>query len=130
MADLSFVNTIPALARDRQITLGGRMAQIRTEFVVLNNKFSIAQALKSILAGASIKIADRAPGQLAMPFFQTYRTFIGDCEVKNLPKLAAKASLFYASIARSYKCFCHSIKTDLDKAANYVKMAKELLDKP
>jgi hypothetical protein len=129
MADLTFVDAVPALARDRQITLGGRMAQIRTEFVVLNDKFSIAQALKSTPAGASIKFAGGAPGQLATPFLQTCRTFIGDCEVENLPKLAVEASLFYASIARSYESFCHSVKTDLDKAANYVKMAKELLDK-
>jgi len=105
------------------------MAQIRTEFVVLNNKFSIAQALKSIPAGFAIKIAGRASGQLITPFFQIYRTFIGDYEVKNLPKLAVKASLFYTSVVRSYESFCHSVKTDLDKAANYVKIAKELLDK-
>jgi hypothetical protein len=64
-----------------------------------------------------------------MPFLQTCRTFIWDCDVENLPKLAVEASLSYASIARLYGSFCHSIKTGLDKAANYVKMAKELLDK-
>lgn len=129
MADLTFVDTVPALARDRQITLGGRMAQIRTEFIVLNDKFSVAQALKSTPAGASIKIPGGAPGRLATPFFQICKTFIEDCDIENLPKLAVEASLFYASIARSFESFCHSVKTNLDTAANYVKMAKELLDK-
>jgi hypothetical protein len=70
MADLSFVDAVPALARDRRITLGGGMAQIRTEFVVLNNKFSIAQALKSTPAGASIKIAGGAPVSLRRRSFR------------------------------------------------------------
>jgi hypothetical protein len=128
MANLTFVDAVPALARDRQITLGGRIAQIRTEFVVLNDKFGIAQALKSTPAGASINIPGGAPDRLATPFFQTCKKFIEDCDVENLPKLAVEASLFYASIARSYESFCHSVKADLNKATNYVKMAKELLD--
>lgn len=123
MADLTFVDAVPALARDRQITLGGRIAQIRTEFVVLNDKFGIAQVLKSTLAGASVNILGGAPDQLATLFFQTYRKFI-DCDVENLPKLAVEASLFYTSIARSYESFCHSVKADLDKVTNYLKMAK------
>jgi len=129
MADLTFVDAVPALARDRQIILGGRMVQSRTEFIVLNDKFGIAQALKSTPAGASINIPGGAPDRLATPFFQTCRTFIEDCDLQSLPKLAVEASLFYASIARSFESSCHSVKTGLGKAANHAKIARELLDK-
>jgi hypothetical protein len=129
MADLTFVDIVPALARDRQVILGGRMVQIRTEYIVLNDKFGIVQALKSTPAGASINIPGGAPDRLATLFFQTCRNVIEDCHVENLPKLAVEASLFYARIARSFESFSHSVKTGLDKAADYVKTAKELLDK-
>jgi hypothetical protein len=129
MSDLTFVDAVPALARDRQIILGGRMVQIRTEFIVLSDKFGIAQALKSTPAGASINIPGGAPDLLATPFFQTCRAFIEDCNLESLPKLAIEASLFYANIAQSFESSCHSAKTGVDRAASYVKMAKELLDK-
>lgn len=125
MSDLTFVNTVPALSRDRQIILGGRMVQIRTEFIVPSDKFSIAQALKSTPAGASISIPGGAPDLLATLFFQTCRAFIKDCNLESLPKLAIEVS----NIARSFESSCHSTKTGVDRAASYVKIAKELLDK-
>ena len=85
--------------------------------------------MKSTPAGALINIPGGAPDRLATPFFQTCRNFIEDCDAENLPKLAVEAYLFYASIARSFESFSHSVKTGLDKAADHVKMAKELLDK-
>jgi len=122
------INAVPALACDSRITMGGQMVQIKTELVILNDKFIIAQALKSISTQTSIKIPGGAPGVLAMPFFQRCKNFIDECNVENLPKLAVEVSLFYASIARSFESFCHSAKTDLDTATKHIKMAKQLLE--
>jgi hypothetical protein len=125
MANLAVVDAVPALARDCRITMGGQMVQIKTEFVILNDKFIITQALKS--TSVSIKIPGGAPGLLAIPFFRRCKIFIDKCNVENLPKLAVEVSLFYANIARSFETFCYSAKTDLDKAVTYVEMAKQLL---
>jgi hypothetical protein len=105
------------------------MVQIKMEFIVLSNKFGIAQALKSTPAGTLINILGGAPDLLATPFFQTCRAFIEDCNLESLPKLAIEASLFYANITQSFDSSYHSAKAGVDRAASYVKMAKELLDK-
>ncbi|KAH6666152.1 hypothetical protein B0J14DRAFT_605394 [Halenospora varia] len=41
MVNFTLADAVPAVARDRQITLGGRMAHIRIEFIALTNKFSM-----------------------------------------------------------------------------------------
>jgi hypothetical protein len=128
MANLSVVDVVPALARDRRVTMGGRMVQIKTEFFILDDKFIIAQALKSTSTKTSIKIPGGAPGLLTVPFLQSCKNFIDECKVENLPKLAVEGSLFYASIARSFESFCQSGKMDLEKAAIHLEMAKQLLE--
>jgi hypothetical protein len=126
IANLAVVDTIPTLTCDCQITMGGQMVKIKTEFVILNDKFIIAQALKSI--PTLIKIPGGAPSLLAIPFFQICKNFIDECNVENLPKLAVEVSLFYASIACSFETFCHSAKINLNKAVTHVEMTKQLLE--
>jgi len=104
------------------------MVQIKTEFFILDDKFIIAQALKSIPTKTSIKIPGGAPGLLTVPFFQSCKNFIDECKVENLPKLAVEVSLFYASIARLFESFCQSGKMDLEKAAIHLEIAKQLLE--
>ena len=128
ISNLTVADVVPALARDRRVTMGGRMVHIKTEFLILEDKFTIDEALKSTSAKSSIKIPGGAPGLLAEPFFQNCKNFIGECKVENLPKLAVEASLFYASIARSFESFCYSGKLDLAKAAIHSEMAKQLLE--
>ena len=129
MTDLNIADSVPAPARDRRITFGGRIAQLQAECIILTDKFDIAQVLKSMPSTSSIKLAGGAPNQLAKPFFQTCKTFIDDCDVENLPKLRVEASLYYARTARSHESYCRSIKTEVDQASGYVKAAKELLEK-
>jgi hypothetical protein len=62
------------------------MLQIKAKFHILNDKFIIAQAVKSTSTKSSIKIPDGAPGLLAVPFLQSCRKFIDECKVENLPK--------------------------------------------
>jgi hypothetical protein len=127
MANLT-VDVVPALARDRRVTMGGQMVQIKTEFFILDDKFIIAQALKSASTKTSIKIPGGAPGPLTVPFFQSCTKFIEECKAENLPKLAVEVSLLYASIARSFESFCQSGKMDLQKAATHLEVAKQLLE--
>ncbi|TGO45849.1 hypothetical protein BCON_0361g00090 [Botryotinia convoluta] len=128
MANLSVVDIMPALPRDRRVTMGGRMLQIKTEFFILDDKFIIAQALKFTSSKTSIKVPGGAPGLLAIPFLLSCKNFIDECKVENLPKLAIEVSLFYASIARSFESSCQSGKKDLEKAAIHIEIAKQLLD--
>ena len=104
------------------------MVQIKTEFFILDDKFIIAQALKSTSTKALIKILGGAPALLVVPFFQSCKKFIDECKVENLPKLAVEVSLFYASIARSFEYFCQSGNINLEKAAIHLEMAKQLLE--
>jgi hypothetical protein len=126
MTNLTVVDALPALTRDRRVTMGGRMVQIKTEFFILKDKFIIAQA--SISTKTPIKFPGGAPGLLAVPFFESCKNFIDECKVENLPKLAVEVSLFYASIARSFVSFCQSGKPNLEKAAIHLEIAKQLLE--
>ncbi|KAM5476967.1 hypothetical protein MauCBS54593_000238 [Microsporum audouinii] len=113
------------LSRDNQITMGGLMAQIKTEYLIIDNKFIISKGLGSI----PIKCPGKPPGTLAPPFLEACKKFAAECEIQNLPKLAVEASLFYASIARSFEYLCRSSKTNLDAAEGYIGTAKQMLEK-
>jgi Inhibitor of growth proteins N-terminal histone-binding len=129
MAGLSLGNAVPAVERDRRVTLGGRAAQLKAESISLTDRFSIVQALKSLLSSASVKIAGGAPDQLAKPFFQSCKSFITDCEVESLPKLGVEACLHYASVAQSYRSFGSATATNGAKTSEYIKTAQELLER-
>jgi hypothetical protein len=127
-ANLTVTDVAPVLARDRRVTMGGRMLQIKTQFFILNDKFIVAQALKSTSTKTSIKIPGGALDLLAPAFFQSCKSFIDECQAENLPKLAVEVSLFYARIARSFESLCQSGKMNLEKAAAHLAMAKQLLE--
>jgi hypothetical protein len=132
MADLNVVDKVPAVPRDRRITLGARLAQIKMEHIALVDKFSVAQEVRSAQLRQpeiSIKMPGGAPNQLAKLFFQTCRTFINDCDAENLPKLAVEASLYYSRIAPANENFCRSTNVDVEHASKSVETAKELLTK-
>jgi hypothetical protein len=126
--NLTVADAAPDLPRDRQITMGGQMIQIKAEFVILSDKFIIAQTLKSESTQNSIKIPGGAPGLHAIPFFQRCKKFIEECNVESLPKLAVEVSLLYANIARSFESFCILANMEHDQVATHVEMAKQLLE--
>ena len=129
MTNLNLIDAVPATPRDRRVAFRARIAQIRVEHIVLKDKFSIVQALKSTTSKSSIKIPGGNPSQLAKPFFQTCEKFIHDCRAENLPKLGVEASLYYAGIARPYESYCHLTKADTDKALEHMNIAKAMLEK-
>lgn len=129
MTNSDITKSIPAIARDRLIVAGGRIAQVQVACIVLADSFRTTETIRGIAALSSIMIPGGAPETLAKPFFKTCRKFIDDCAVENLSKIGTEASIYYARIARLYDSYCHSTKTDVDEASQYVTTAKELLSK-
>jgi len=68
MKNLDITESVPAIARDRRITASGRILQLQAECIMLADKFSIAQVIRSTPAGSSIKISGGVSEQLAKPF--------------------------------------------------------------
>lgn len=128
MANLTVVEAVPFVPRDRRVATGGRIMQIKVEHIVLEDKFELVQAFRSSPHPASIKIPGGNPGQLAKPFFAICRAFLADCTSENLPKLRVEAILSYAKIARSYEMYCQSVKSDIDTASEHVNFARGLLE--
>jgi hypothetical protein len=126
MTNLTFADAVP---RDQRVTMGGRAAQLKAEYISLFDSFSIAQSLKISTPGAAIKLPGGAPDQLAKPFFQDCKKVVDDCSVENLPKLGVEACLYYATIARFYHSFCITTKISVAKASEFVKTAREMLEK-
>lgn len=47
VGDLAITGSIPAIPRDRQITMEGQIARLKVDSIVLNDRFSLLQASKS-----------------------------------------------------------------------------------
>ncbi|KEF56836.1 uncharacterized protein A1O9_07026 [Exophiala aquamarina CBS 119918] len=138
------LSSIPPIERDRRITLGGRMVQIKVECIVLEDKFRVAATINSTItrlsaesgstAAAHFTIPGGSPMKLTQPFLQICAKFIEDCNAENLPKLAVEVSLYYARVARLYRGsgLCNdnnNDKNDIRTATEYVNDAKGLLEK-
>ncbi|EFE33959.1 uncharacterized protein ARB_07423 [Trichophyton benhamiae CBS 112371] len=117
----------PTASRDSQITMGGKMALIKVNFLIIDDGFVLSKALRS--KNALIKLPGQSPDKLAIFFFQTCKKYIAECDTQNLPKLAVEGTLLFASIARSFEAHCRSGKTKIDAATKFVETAKELLEK-
>ena len=130
LSDLKIADSVPTVARDRRITLGGRTAQLRAESIILDDRLLMMQALHSESTATSITLPGTAPGQRAKSFFQSCKAFVDDCNAENLPKLAVEASLCYAGTARIYESYCRMTNTGENKhASQQVAFAKEILEK-
>ena len=128
MADLAIVESVPAIARDRRVTMGGRIAQLQAQCITLSDDLIIAKAMKTLSTDASIKMPGGSPDRLAKPFFQSCGAFIGECITESLPKLSVEATLYYARVVHSYESYCHAAKKKTERASGYVETAKELLE--
>ncbi|KAF1993893.1 NFX1-type zinc finger-containing protein 1 [Amniculicola lignicola CBS 123094] len=128
-ASLSIQDISSSVDRDRRVTLGGRIVQIRNECIVLEDKFSIAGALKSASFAESTKLPGGSSDKLTKPFLQICTTFITDSSTESLPKLAVEASLYFARIAWLYQSSGLSDNSDKEKATEYVQEARGLLEK-
>ena len=131
MTEMTMADSIPPIARDRQITFGGRGAQLRAESIIIDDRLRLAQVLKTTPAGSSIRLSGGALEQQVKAFFTRCKDYIDDCGAESLPKLGVEASLYYAGTAPSYESYCRATKNDDDikYASEQVNFAKELLNK-
>lgn len=128
MTDLNLIDSVLTTPRDHRVMFRARIAGIRVEHIMLVDKFSFAQAMKSTASKDAIKIPGGNPRDLAKPFFQACEKFVHECRAENLPKLGVEASLLYAGIVRPFESYCQSLKVDTDKASNYSNIAKAMLE--
>ncbi len=127
MTDLDITASVPAIARDRRITFGGRIAQLQAECAILTDRFEITQAMKSAPSGIFAKVQGSSPEKLVKSFFTTCVAFIDECSEQHLPKLAVEAILYFARTARSNEAYCQSLKMSIEESSDYVEVAKEVL---
>ena len=130
MNDINIADSVTPIARDRRITLGGRLAQLRAESIIIDDRLRMFRVLATS-PDNSIKIPGGVREQNAKSFFKSCNAFIDDCTTESLPKLGVEAALYYASTARSYDGYRRVIKTDasnLKHASEYVETAKALLE--
>jgi hypothetical protein len=129
MANLTIIDAVPFVPRDRRVTLGSRIMQIKIDHLILKDKFALVQAFKSSAHTSSMRIPGGNPGQLAKSFFAICKVFISDCLLENLPKLSVEATLSYAKIAHLYESYCQSNESDINTASEHINFVRELLDK-
>jgi hypothetical protein len=123
------LNGIPMASRDRRVILGGRVIQLKVEFVVLADKLELVRNFESMLdESMRVEVPGSDPAQLATSFFKSCEDFIVDCDVENLPKSSVEARLYYSRIARLYQSNSFATNSlDMHKATEYVKCAKKFL---
>jgi hypothetical protein len=112
--------------RDRRVTFGGRIVQIKVEHIFFEDKFAILKALRSA-ENTTIRVPGENAGRHVRAFFGICKTFIAGCKSKNLPKLSIEATLCYARVVRSYESYCQSNMTDIEKATEHMNFCRVLL---
>lgn len=139
MAHPSFTEVLSGIPRDRRVALGGRAAKLKTQYIVLADKFTIFRELAVRSITAEIKIPGGAVNFAARPFFQECFAFFDACVVDSLPKLAVEASIYYANVARVYQASAGlfpaskggaSSPSCTDIAKGLLQRAKELCSSP
>jgi hypothetical protein len=119
-------DNISPVERDRRVTFGGRILQIKADCIVLEDKFQIMKKLRSSPSTENMKLPGDNPENLTKVFMKTCRVLMKDCVVERLPKLAVEASIHFATNAQLYRSSGLSGE-DRKKATKYVEQAKELL---
>ncbi|KAF2450310.1 NFX1-type zinc finger-containing protein 1 [Karstenula rhodostoma CBS 690.94] len=124
-ASLEINEQVPMVERDRRVVLGGRILQIRTHSMILEDKFCIAKAISN---DADIKLPGGMPAALTSAFLKSCKAMITESTAANIPKLAVEASLYFANIARRYQSSGLPDERDRAKATEYTAEAKALLE--
>ncbi|PVH90240.1 hypothetical protein DM02DRAFT_665334, partial [Periconia macrospinosa] len=119
---LEIHETIPLVERDRRVILGRRILQIRSESIMLEGKFDIAQATKN--DAAYTKVPEGGTNQ---PFFKSCSTCIAESTAANIPKLAVEVSLYFATASQIYQSSRLLQESDRAKATAHVAEANAFL---
>lgn len=121
---LSVSDGLPAVARDKRITLGGRLAQTKARCMVLEDQAAIENALKlPAVPDDEVNSTDGSCAGGTKRFLQACHAFISDCSAAKLPKFAVEASLYFARATR----ILHWTDVNANKQ-DYVRDAQKLLE--
>lgn len=123
------LNGISVTSRDQRVILGGRVVQLKVEFVILADKLEMVRNFESIPDNSiNVQVPGSDPAQLATSFFESCGELIGECDAQNLPRSSVEARLYYSRIARLYQSYSFATKNpDVHKAMEHVKCAKTFL---
>ena len=112
-----------ALGPIRPIVLGSRLAQIKHNQIVLQDKLFVANSIQDFHEN---KCSVDELAELTSPYFKACQTLIKDCIEGKLPRLAVQTTLCFAGLA---DCYRSSITSNYNriKADQYVHSAQELL---
>jgi hypothetical protein len=119
-------DNIPPVERDRRVTFGGRILQIKADCIVLEDKFQIMKKVRSSSSTENVKLPGDDLEKLTKVFMEACIELMKDCVVERLPKLAVEASIHFATNAQLYRS-SGLFGEDRKKATKYVEQAKELL---
>ncbi|KAI6707952.1 hypothetical protein JHW43_009520 [Diplocarpon mali] len=92
IANMTLAPISPIIARDKRATFGGRAVELKANYVVLSDLFTVTKALKTHAATSGTKISGGLPNQASTGLSDDCKTFISDCNRENLPKLAVEAT--------------------------------------
>ncbi|OAG00907.1 NFX1-type zinc finger-containing protein 1 [Paraphaeosphaeria sporulosa] len=123
-SSLAIHEQVPMVERDRRVVLGGRALLIKTESMILEDKFHIAKAIGN---ASNTKFPGGSPTALASAFLASCKSAITESTAANIPKLAVELSLYFANITQMYQCSGLSEERGKAKAKEYVAEAKVLL---
>ncbi|EJT69065.1 hypothetical protein GGTG_13333 [Gaeumannomyces tritici R3-111a-1] len=130
MAALSLDDpSLPAPALDKQIILGGTLARLKLEDIVLADSFFAESRRVDALS-----VLDSAPRleQKAPLFLRECKVFIEECRQENLPRMEIQAIAAYARVAKCLESFrrrrpAESPSSSASSQA-YVDIARDLLE--
>jgi hypothetical protein len=123
------LNGISMASRDQRVILGGRVVQLKVEFVILADKLEMVRNFESIPDNSiNLQVPGSDPAQLATSFFESCGELISECDAENLPRSSVEARLYYGRIARLYQSYSFAAKSpDIHKAMEHVECAKTIL---
>jgi hypothetical protein len=127
LASLNLDGSVTAVPCERQISLGGRTLQLKSEGLVLRYEFQVIRTLKGAHWETYSETLVRDPKKSIESFFRKCNTLIDDCVIANLPKHAVETCLSYAETARLHQVYCRSTENASSAASDYVETAKKLL---
>lgn len=115
----------PNIERDRRVALGGRTLLIKTESMILEDKFHLAKAIGT---KSKTKFPGGSPAALTSTFLKSCRAAISESSAANIPRFAVECSLMFASITQMYQCSGFADERDKAKAKEYAAEAKTFLE--
>jgi len=117
--------SIPPTQRDQRISTGAEILTLKLKTMFFEEKFEILTAMYSKVSLPPV--LGSIPRSRAVEFFKHCESVFESSKRANLARFAVEATLYYAKYARVFERRCQKMKTDIDKAEEYVKKGEAML---